>query len=189
MWHNRYNGFSPQSTKNVIQWQWPDYNPTMQASSSALRCNGGRSAPLSASAAPGDSVTAIWGQWTHSQGPILVWMYKCAGAFASCDGSGAGWFKIDEAGFHGGSGVFLDSEKGSAWDIAKLVGGDKQWTSTIPAAVTGVARMRPSGPNRVPSTVCDSSVTTGGRSTVRRWINGAITLPSSVCTAMNRMAT
>ena len=84
---------------------------------------------------PGDKVSAVWKQWTHSQGPIMVWMYKCAGAFSACDGSGAGWFKIDEAGFHNASGVFLDAEKGSGWDIAKLVGGDKQWTSTIPAGL------------------------------------------------------
>jgi hypothetical protein len=63
----------------------------------------------------------------------MVWMYKCAGAFSSCDGSGANWFKIDEAGFHGdGTKVFLDTETPSGWDIAKLVGGNKAWTSTIP---------------------------------------------------------
>lgn len=60
-------------------------------------------------------------------------MYKCPGAFSSCDGSGSGWFKIDEAGFHGdGVKVFLDTETPSGWDIAKLVGGNKGWTSTIP---------------------------------------------------------
>jgi len=105
----------------------------MSATDAKLRCNGGTSATLNATAAPGDSVSAIWGQWTHSQGPILVWMYKCAGAFSACDGSGAGWFKIDEAGFHGdGVKVFLDSETPSGWDIAKLVGGNKKWTSKIP---------------------------------------------------------
>ncbi|TPX15348.1 uncharacterized protein E0L32_004625 [Thyridium curvatum] len=128
-----YQGFSPGNSRDVIQWQWPDYNPIMSASDPKLRCNGGHSATQSAPVMPGDTVSATWGQWTHSQGPILVWMYKCPGAFSSCDGSGAGWFKIDEAGFHGdGSGVFLDTERPSGWDIAKLVGGNKQWTSTIP---------------------------------------------------------
>lgn len=128
-----YQGFSPANSKNVIQRQWPDYNPTMSASDMKLRCNGGTSATESATAAPGDTITAIWGQWTHSQGPILVWMYKCPGAFSSCDGSGAGWFKIDEAGFHGdGVKVFLDTETPSGWDIAKLVGGNKQWSSKVP---------------------------------------------------------
>jgi len=100
-----------------------------------MRCNGGTSATLNATAAPGDTVKAIWNQWTHSQGPIMVWLYKCAGAFSACDGSGAGWFKFDEAGFNGGSGVFLDTEKPSGWEIAKLVGGGKGWTSTLPAGL------------------------------------------------------
>jgi hypothetical protein len=128
-----YQGFSPSNSPNVIQWQWPDYNPTTSATDSKIRCNGGHSATLTAPVAPGDKVSATWGQWTHSQGPIIVWMYKCSGAFSSCDGSGAGWFKIDEAGFHGdGVKVFLDTEVNSGWDIAKLVGGNKAWTSTIP---------------------------------------------------------
>jgi len=60
-------------------------------------------------------------------------MYKCPGAFSSCDGSGAGWFKIDEAGFSGdGKTVFLDTERPSGWRIAELVGGNKQWSSKIP---------------------------------------------------------
>lgn len=131
----RYQGFSP-NTNAVIQRQWPDYNPVTSATDSKLRCNGGTSAALSASVKPGDSVEAIWGQWTHSQGPIIVWMYKCAGEFSACDGSGSGWFKIDEAGFHGdGKTVFLDTETPSGWDIAKLVGGNKGWTSTIPAGL------------------------------------------------------
>ncbi|KAM7185857.1 Glycoside hydrolase [Naviculisporaceae sp. PSN 640] len=128
-----YQGFSPGNSKNVIQRQWNDYNPITNPADAKMRCNGGTSATLSATAAPGDKVSAIWQQWTHSQGPILVWMYKCPGAFSSCDGSGSGWFKIDEAGFKGdGKTVFLDTERPSGWDIAKLVGGNKEWTSTIP---------------------------------------------------------
>ncbi|KAH6619427.1 glycoside hydrolase [Chaetomium sp. MPI-SDFR-AT-0129] len=131
-----YQGFSPSNSPDVIQWQWPDYNPTMSCSAAKVKCNGGTSATKFAPAAPGDTVSAIWGQWTHSQGPIIVWMYKCAGEFSGCDGSGAGWFKIDEAGFHGdGTSVFLDTETPSGWDIAKLVGGNKQWDSKIPAGL------------------------------------------------------
>jgi len=130
--HLRYQAYSPANSKNVIQWQWPSYDPITNAASPSLRCNGGRSAALEAPVAPGDEVSATWNQWTHSQGPIMVWMYKCAGEFAKCDGSGAGWFKIDEAGYHPKDGIFLDSEKPSGWDIAKLVGGNKSWTSKIP---------------------------------------------------------
>lgn len=131
-----YQGFSPGNSPNVIQWQWPDYNPTLSATDSKIRCNGGRSASLSATAKPGDTITATWQQWTHSQGPVLVWLYKCSGAFSACDGSGANWFKIDEGGFHGdGKTVFLDTEVNSGWDIAKLVGGNKSWSSKVPAGL------------------------------------------------------
>ncbi|KAL2146617.1 hypothetical protein VTI28DRAFT_3116 [Corynascus sepedonium] len=125
-----YQGFSP-SGEDVIQWQWSDYNPVTQASDSKLRCNGGTGAALAATAAPGDTITANWSQWTHSQGPVLVWMYKCPGDFSSCDGSGQGWFKIDEGGFTPGDGIFLDSETPSGWAITKIVGGGG-WSSKIP---------------------------------------------------------
>ncbi|KAK1752599.1 glycoside hydrolase [Echria macrotheca] len=127
-----YQGFSPANSKNVIQRQWSDYNPIFQCSDAKMRCNGGTSATMNATVPAGGDVAAVWQQWTHSQGPILVWLYKCPGAFSSCTGEGVGWFKIDEAGFHGdGVKVFLDTEKPSGWDIAKLVGGGS-WKSTIP---------------------------------------------------------
>jgi hypothetical protein len=132
----RYQGFSPSNSPNVIQWQWSDYNPVTSVTDAKVRCNGGKSATQSATAAPGDTISATWQQWTHSQGPIIVWLYKCSGAFSACDGSGSNWFKIDEGGFSGdGVKVFLDSEKPSGWEIAKLVGGNKQWSSKIPAGL------------------------------------------------------
>jgi len=130
-----YQAYSPSNSKNVIQRQWGSYDPITNAGDAKMRCNGGTSASLSATAAPGDKVQAYWSQWTHSQGPIMVWMYKCAGAFSSCDGSGAGWFKIDEAGFTPKSGIFLDTERPSGWEIANIVGGNKYRESTIPAGL------------------------------------------------------
>lgn len=57
---------------------------------------------------------------------MTVYLYKCAGAFSSCDGSGAGWFKIDE------KGLKAPPLSGTAWgndDVLKTL----KWTSTIPA--------------------------------------------------------
>jgi len=124
-----YQGFSPANSPSVIQRQWPDYNPTMTVSDSKIRCNGGTSAALSASVAAGQTVTAIWAQWTHQQGPVMVWMYKCAGAFSSCDGSGQGWFKIDQMG------MTAPPLTGTSWGTA-VVYKDLKWTSTIPASLT-----------------------------------------------------
>ena len=47
--------------------------------------------PRCASREPRDRQTA---QWTHEQGPVMVWMYKCDGAFSGCNGSGKKWFKV-----------------------------------------------------------------------------------------------
>ncbi|KAG8825989.1 hypothetical protein FRC18_010149, partial [Serendipita sp. 400] len=98
-----YTGFSPASSPPTIEWQWPDYNPTLDPAMSSVKCNGGTSAALSASVAAGGTVTAKWAQWTHAEGSISVYLFKCAGAFSACTGSGSGWFKIDEAGLLSGT--------------------------------------------------------------------------------------
>jgi hypothetical protein len=121
-----FTGFSPQYSPKTIEWQWPDYNPTLSITDSKVRCNGGHSADLSAPVAAGSTVTAFWSQWTHAQGPVMVWMYKCASSFASCDGSGKGWFKIDQMGL---TAPPLNSNN---WGTAKVMK-DLKWTSTIPA--------------------------------------------------------
>lgn len=89
-----YTGFSPASSPKTIQRQWPDYNPTMSINDKKVMCNGGTSAELSAKIGAGSKIKALWSQWTHEQGPVMVWMYKCAGDFKSCDGSGKKWFKV-----------------------------------------------------------------------------------------------
>jgi hypothetical protein len=89
-----YEGFAPSTSPKTIQRQWPDYNPTMTVTDRKVMCNGGTSADLSAPVKAGGKVKAIWKQWTHAQGPVMVWMYKCAGDFKSCDGSGKKWFKV-----------------------------------------------------------------------------------------------
>lgn len=122
-----YDGFNPSLSRPTIQFQWPNYDPTMSVSDIKMRCNGGTSAALSASIAAGQNITAVWKQWTHAQGPVMVWMYKCPGAFgSSCTGEGKGWFKIDQYGLVGNS---LNSEN---WGTA-LVLRNLKWTSKIPS--------------------------------------------------------
>ncbi|KAG8855536.1 hypothetical protein FRB91_002058 [Serendipita sp. 411] len=123
-----YTGFSPASSPPTIEWQWPDYNPTLDPAMSSVKCNGGTSAALSASVAAGGTVTAKWAQWTHAEGSISVYLFKCAGAFSACTGSGSGWFKIDEAGLL--SGTMYSGTWGAGQVLKNL-----QWTSTIPASL------------------------------------------------------
>lgn len=66
----------------------------MNVNDKKVMCNGGTSADLSAKVAAGGKIRANWKQWTHEQGPVMVWMYKCSGDFKSCDGSGKKWFKV-----------------------------------------------------------------------------------------------
>ncbi|KAF2251498.1 lytic polysaccharide monooxygenase [Trematosphaeria pertusa] len=93
-----YEGFAPATSPKTIQWQWPDYNPTMTVTDKKVMCNGGTSADLTAKVAAGGKVRANWKQWTHAQGPVMVWMYPCGSDFKSCNGSGKKWFKIDQMG-------------------------------------------------------------------------------------------
>jgi len=123
-----YEGYSPASGPATIEWQWPSYNPILSISDPNIRCNGGTSAALSASVPAGGTVKAIWAQWTHQQGPVMVWMFKCAGAFSACTGSGAGWFKIDQMG------MTAPPLTGTSWGTAKVMA-DLSWTSTIPATL------------------------------------------------------
>ncbi|KAL5353719.1 hypothetical protein ACLOAV_001760 [Pseudogymnoascus australis] len=123
-----YQGFSPGSGPETIERQWSDYNPILSVSDPMMRCNGGTSAPLSAPVTAGGKVRALWSQWTHAQGPVMVWLFKCAGDFASCDGSGAGWFKIDEMG------MTAPPLSGTSWGTA-VVMDQLYWESTIPAAI------------------------------------------------------
>lgn len=110
-----YTGFSPATSPASIQRQWPDYNPIMSVSDAKMTCNGGTSAALTANIAAGQNITAIWSQWTHKQGPVMVWMYKCSGAFSACDGKGKSWFKIDQMG------MYAPPLSGDSWGTAIVV--------------------------------------------------------------------
>jgi hypothetical protein len=121
-----YEGFSPASSPKTIQFQWPDYNPTMTVGDAKIRCNGGNKADLSAPITAGQNITAVWKQWTHEQGPVMVWLFKCPGEFgASCKGDGKGWFKIDQMGMWG------DNLNSKNWGTA-IVLKNLKWSSKIP---------------------------------------------------------
>ncbi|MCJ1443996.1 MAG: hypothetical protein MMC23_004496 [Stictis urceolatum] len=123
-----YTGYSPSTSPPTIQRQWPDYNPILTVTDAKMRCNGGTSAALNATVAAGSTVTAFWSQWTHQQGPVMVWMYKCAGAFSSCDGSGKSWFKIDQMG------LTAPPLTSTNWGTAQ-VEATLKWTSTVPKSL------------------------------------------------------
>jgi hypothetical protein len=120
-----YEGFSPASSPPSIQRQWPSYDPIMTVADAKMRCNGGTTAALSANIKAGENITANWKQWTHAQGPVMVWMYPCEGAFTACTGDKEQWFKIDQMGMWGNT---MNSEN---WGNAIILK-NKKWSSKIP---------------------------------------------------------
>lgn len=58
----------------------------------------------------------------------MVWMYKCSGAFTACDGSGTGWFKIDQYGL---TAPPLSSENWGTAIVMKTL----KWSSKIPSSL------------------------------------------------------
>lgn len=97
----------------------------MDVTDEMMTCNGGTSADLSAEIPAGGEITAVWEQWTHAQGPVMVWMYNCDGDFGACDGKGPNWFKIDQMGLNS------PPLSGEDWGTGKVME-DLAWTSTIP---------------------------------------------------------
>ncbi|CAN8099960.1 unnamed protein product [Discula destructiva] len=122
-----YTGFSPATSPPTIERQWPNYNPILNVTDPAMTCNGGTSAPLSATIAAGTNITAFWAQWTHQQGPVMVWMYDCSGAsFSACNGKSKQWFKIDQMG------MTAPPLSGTSWGTA-VVAKNLKWSSKIPS--------------------------------------------------------
>lgn len=122
-----YNGYNPNQNPTTVQWTWKTYDPIFKVTDPMMTCNGGTPGKLSITIPAGGNITAGWKQWTHQQGPVMVWMYDCEGAdFSACNGKSKRWFKIDEAGLYSGK------LAGNDWATA-VVYNKKVWTSTIPA--------------------------------------------------------
>ncbi|KAI5795398.1 glycosyl hydrolase family 61-domain-containing protein [Peziza echinospora] len=125
-------GYSPYNggTQTTIQRQYSSFDPILTPTGTNIRCNnaGQNTAALVAPIAAGDKITAVWTQWTHAEGPVTVYLAKCPGECNGFDGSGAVWFKIDEAGLL--SGTVNKGKWGNGVILDTL-----QWTTTIPASL------------------------------------------------------
>ncbi|KAL3297056.1 glycoside hydrolase family 61 protein [Colletotrichum asianum] len=73
------------------------------------------SADLAGTMKAGTIITSNWKQWTHAQGPVMVWLYDCGSDFKSCRGDKQTWFKIDQMGLWDSN---LNSEN---WGIALVL--------------------------------------------------------------------
>ncbi|KAF5374500.1 hypothetical protein D9615_009110 [Tricholomella constricta] len=115
-----YVGWSPYNSptgQTSIERPYSTYDPILSPTASTISCNNnGQAGPnqLSATVPAGTSITAKWTQWTHAQGPVMVYMTKCSGSCTSNNSNNLQW-----------SGVWGTGE------VQKSL----QYTTTIPAAL------------------------------------------------------
>ncbi|KAH7094145.1 cellulose-growth-specific protein [Auriculariales sp. MPI-PUGE-AT-0066] len=104
-----YTGWSPYndaSNQTSIERPYSSYNPILSATDSTMSCNNNGAASakqLSATVAAGTSITGVWAQWTHKEGPVTVYMASCGGTCTSKTSSSLSWFKIAETGLKSGT--------------------------------------------------------------------------------------
>ncbi|KAH9481140.1 Cellulose-growth-specific protein [Psilocybe cubensis] len=97
----------------------------------SLSCNNNGQASgsqLSATVPAGSTITAKYSQWTHAEGPVMVYMANCNGPCSSANSNSLKWFKIDQTGLISGT-----VGKGK-WGNG-LVMDTLQYTTKIPAAL------------------------------------------------------
>ena len=102
-----------------------------QAIPQTIHCNDDGTAGAgqqTATIAAGSEITAKWDQWTHREGPVMVYLANCGGDCTSVNSADLKWFKIDEAGLL--SGTVGDGEWGNGVVVDTL-----EWTSTIPESL------------------------------------------------------
>ncbi|KAF8150179.1 cellulose-growth-specific protein [Crassisporium funariophilum] len=123
-----YNSPTGQST---IGRPYSSYDPILSVSASTFSCNNNgqaASGQLTATVAAGTAITAKWSQWTHAQGPVMVYMAKCSGTCTSSNSNSLSWFKIAETGLISGN---LPSGKWGTGQVMDTL----SYTATIPSSL------------------------------------------------------
>ncbi|KAJ8515390.1 hypothetical protein ONZ45_g7167 [Pleurotus djamor] len=102
-------GWSPYNDANsqtTIERPYSSYDPILSVTDPKMSCNNnGQAGPhqLTTSVPAGTEIIAHWSQWTHAQGPVMVYMAKCPGSCTAASSSTLSWFKIAETGLVSGS--------------------------------------------------------------------------------------
>ncbi|KAL1745352.1 glycoside hydrolase family 61 protein [Schizophyllum fasciatum] len=126
-----YPGWEPYNSPSGQSTIERPYSAIMSATDATIHCNNNGAAgggQQTANVTAGSQITAKWKQWTHREGPVMVYMADCGGDCTGANSASLKWFKIDEAGLL--SGTVGKGEWGNGVIVDKL-----QWTSTIPASL------------------------------------------------------
>ncbi|KAF4604609.1 hypothetical protein EYR40_003383 [Pleurotus pulmonarius] len=103
----------------------------LSATAATISCNNNGQASahqLTTSVPAGTEIIAHWSQWTHAQGPVMVYMAKCPGACTAANSATLDWFKIAETGLISGT---LPS---GVWGTGQVMD-TLSYTTSIPAAL------------------------------------------------------
>ncbi|KAJ2924812.1 hypothetical protein H1R20_g12294, partial [Candolleomyces eurysporus] len=125
-------GWSPYNSasgQRSIGRPYSSYDPIMTTSAASFSCNNNGQASggqLSATVRGGSKVVAKWNQWTHAEGPVMVYMAKCPGTCTSANSNSLEWFKIAETGLI--SGTLAKGQWGNG-----VIMKDLAYTVTIPS--------------------------------------------------------
>ncbi|KAJ3507512.1 hypothetical protein NLJ89_g6263 [Agrocybe chaxingu] len=118
-----YPGWQPYNSANgqrSIGRPYSSYDPILSVSAGSFSCNNNgqaSSGQLSATVPAGTAITAKWSQWTHAQGPVMVYMAKCNGACTSNNSNSLRWFKIAETGLISGTCPTAGGERVKSWTL------------------------------------------------------------------------
>ncbi|KAF9484800.1 glycoside hydrolase family 61 protein [Pholiota conissans] len=127
-----YPGWQPYNSatgQSSIERPYSSYDPILSVSASTFSCNDNGQASagqLSATVPAGTTIVAKWPQWTHAQGPVMVYMANCNGPCTSANSNSLKWFKIAQTGLI--SGTVGNGKWGTG-----LVQDTLQYSATIPA--------------------------------------------------------
>ncbi|KAF8055563.1 cellulose-growth-specific protein [Lyophyllum atratum] len=129
-----YPGWSPYNSptgQTSVERPYSSYDPILSPTASTMSCNNnGQAGPLqlSATVAAGTAITAKWNQWTHAQGPVMVYMAKCSGSCTSANSNSLSWFKIAHTGLVSGN------LPNGVWGTGQVMN-SLSYTATIPASL------------------------------------------------------
>ncbi|KNG48816.1 glycoside hydrolase family 61 protein-like protein [Stemphylium lycopersici] len=139
-WYPGYNPYSDDPTQdnapNIVQRKWASNDPIFSPTDPSLSCNNpGTPAMASIPLLAGQNITAAYGPWLHTVGPMVAWMAYCSNTANDCGTFPLGnalWFKIGERGLLSGSiqtGVWFQGTF-SRWD-----GEPSLWEEHVPSTL------------------------------------------------------
>jgi len=88
--------YNDPTNQTSIERPYSSYDPILSATGATMSCNNNGTASakqLSATVVAGTSITGVWSQWTHAEGPVTVYMAACGGNCTSKTSSALNWFK------------------------------------------------------------------------------------------------